>query len=111
MCAAQGKLPNQRGHELHFATPPKALDLAWYRDPTLTGEWWGMDHKSTFAVSDVFFAEVAILTHVCANAGEALFAIERGETFVCDLDMRSYWELASALEGGHALPPGHAVER
>ena len=57
LCAVQGKLPHQRGADLHFATVPRDLSMAGYRDPGQTGSWWMEPHWQTFAVSDVFYAE------------------------------------------------------
>lgn len=98
VCAVTGRLPGQRGKQLHFATAPKALDAAVYRDPSLSDEWWMEPHDQTFSVGDVFFAEVAIIHRVCANR-ERLLQLERGEIFECEFDQRGFDSLVASLTG------------
>ena len=84
LCAVQGKLPHQKGKELHFASAPKDVDWNVWDDPARGDAWWPEPHESSFAVSDVFFVELALLNALCKNADE-LFRVEVGETFVCEL--------------------------
>ena len=106
MCALQGLLPGQRRSsgrgQLHFATAPRDLDWRVWDNPALGAAWWMDPHDRTFAVSDVYFAEVAILSTVCRNHGSSvgeLFGVGRGELFLCDLDRQRYRELAELLAG------------
>jgi hypothetical protein len=97
-CATKGKLPGQRGREMHFALAPR--DLSWwgYEDPGSTGSWWMEPRGQTFAVSDVYYAEVAILNRLCGNA-QSLFGVGRGATFECDEDADGLPELRRLLVG------------
>lgn len=102
LCAVRGLLPKQRGRQLHFASAPRDLDFAGYRDPSLTGSWWMEPHDWHFAVSDVYFVEIAILTTICRNA-DRIFEVGVGDVMTCDLDMAAYWRLADALRSGQPL--------
>ena len=97
---------------MHFALAPKDLDLGEWADQGRTDTWWQEPHDSHFAVSDVFFAEVAILGWICSNANE-LFAVGRGEAFECTLDESRFRELQRTLlgEGAAAVtePPSAAT--
>jgi len=95
-CAAMGRLPGQRRKELHFATPPNALDERQYDDPALTSEWRPFESAANYAVSDVFFAEVCLLSKLCANR-DALFRTGRGDVFTCDFDRSGFIDLANDL--------------
>ena len=75
---------------------PSQLKLAHYLNPALTGEWWADPHESTFAVSDVYFAEVAILAQICENT-DTLFTVARGEPWRCEVSAERYRSLADAL--------------
>jgi hypothetical protein len=97
-CATRGRLPGQRGRELHFASAPRDLDWAGYEDAGRTGSWWMEPHWQTFAVSDVFFAEVAMLNLLCANSQD-LFGVGVGDTFTCDVDPEGLPELRRLLVG------------
>ena len=97
-CAARGWLPGQRGREMHFATAPRDLDWGGYDDPSRTGSWWMEPHWNTFAVSDVFFAELAILNIICANSAD-LFAVGVGESFACEEDAEGFAPLRALLIG------------
>ena len=55
-------------------------------------------HWQHYAVSDVFYGEVCVLSSICRNAWQ-LFSVGRGEPFVCDFDEAGYRELAAALQG------------
>lgn len=96
-CAALGKLPGQGGKVIRFATAPKALELKEWEHPN---SWpcYGDCSAGVYAVGDVFFAEIAVFSHLCRNAGE-LLQLERGETFACDFDPAQYHLLARHLRG------------
>ena len=83
LCALQGKLPGQGSRHVSFATPPAALRLEWWEQPSThptfpcSGTWC---NPSGFTVGDVYFAEVATAFALCANRA-ALFALKAGELF------------------------------
>ena len=60
--------------------------------------WWNEPHWQHYAVSDVFFGEVCVLSTICKNAWQ-LFSVRRGEDFVCDYDEDGYRELVAGLLG------------
>ena len=97
-CAAKGSLPGQRGREMRFATAPRDLDWGGYRDPSRTGSWWMEPHDRTFAVSDVYYVEVAILNRICTNSAD-LFRVTRGEVFTCEEDVEGLGEIRRLLVG------------
>ena len=72
------------------------LDFAAYANPTLSGSWWPSPHESHFAVSDVFFAEVAILSRICLNM-DALFTVGRADIFRCNLDRTRFFQLTALI--------------
>ena len=90
---------------MHFATPPASLSQAQWDDPlccTPPGQappWWETPHETHFAVSDVYFAELAILSRICAN-GDAIFAIASSDQiFDCQFDGDQVERLARELLG------------
>ena len=60
------------------------------------GSWWTEPHSSHYAVSDVYFAEVIILSTICANSWR-LFSVSRGEAFECEWSAQGYHTLVAAL--------------
>jgi hypothetical protein len=115
VCAARGRLPQQRGKQLHFATPPYSLTVDLYHDTALAYRvahtYWPEPHARHFAATDVLFAQIAILNLLCANRNE-LFRIGRGQPFSCDLEPTRLDTLGEALVGGRGavewpmpLPP------
>ena len=52
----------------------------------------------TYAISDVYFAEVCVVSHVCRNRAR-LFSLEVGELFECDIDEGAFRELRELLSG------------
>ena len=84
-CALQGLLPGQKSPLMKFAHAPRDLDTRDYEDPSRTGSWWLDPHDTHYAVSDVFFAEVCMLSSMCSNR-EELFTIGRGDDFTCAFD-------------------------
>ena len=101
LCAITGKLPGQESPKISFATAPKDLKLEWWTDPGRThptypcrGDWCD---PNGFSVGDVYFAEVAVTSTICRNRG-ALFDLEVGELFECDLDREAYARMAAALQ-------------
>ena len=74
----------------HFSIAPKDLSMNTFEHPPkLVGD---------YAISDVYFIEVCVISHVCRNRAE-LFKLEVGQLFECDFDDRAYLELHSLLRG------------
>ncbi|KAL1511837.1 hypothetical protein AB1Y20_005122 [Prymnesium parvum] len=96
-CAILGKLPGQGGRLIRFASAPKELELKEWETPS---SWpcYGKCPSDTYAVGNVFFAEVAMFTFLCRNAQE-IMSLEVGETFACDFDRGRYYLFASHLLG------------
>ena len=81
-------LPGQRGKTLQFSIAPKDLDVHIFEDPGSCVGGCG----SGYAISDVYFAEVCVVSHVCHNRDE-LFTLGYGDHFECDLDEGAFSEL------------------
>ena len=97
LCAVRGLLPGQgSGNKIHFAKAPRQLDTRDMEDPGRTGGWWLEPHWQHYAVSDVFFAEVCLLSMLCRNSWQ-LFTVWRGQMFECDFDEAGYAQLTRAL--------------
>ena len=95
-CAVQGRLPGQGSAGIRFAKPPKDLDTREFDNPSLAGSWWTEPHWQHYAVSDVFFGEVCILSTICKNSWQ-LFTVRRGERFDCDYYDAGYQTLVAGL--------------
>ena len=63
---------------------------------------WSAFSLPTFAASDVFYAQVAILNLVCENRAY-LFQLDGGEAFQCRLDYERLEDLRVALLGGREV--------
>ena len=112
MCAAQGKLPGQNSHGIHFAVPPQTLSMApsegvfgtysGFGDAPCQMPWVG------FANDDIYYLEVCLFSQVtvCSNR-EKLFELTPMDSFVCGLDSEGLRELQELLLAGAAssLPP------
>ena len=87
---------------IRFARAPMTLDTRDMDNPariTSSGDsWWSEPHWQHYAVSDVYFGEVCVLSALCRNAWQ-LFSVNRGEDFVCDYDEAGYRDLVAALVG------------
>jgi len=111
-CAVQGRLPGQSSNAVRFAKPPKELDTRWLDNPDLvTGppgdRWWFEPHYNHYAVSDIFFGEVCVLSTICHNSWK-LFTVERGEQFMCDFDVDGFRRLAAMLLGRGSISANQA---
>ena len=51
-----------------------------------------------YAIPDVYFAEVCVISHACRNRRE-LFRLDVGTLFECDFDERAFLELRTLLRG------------
>ena len=58
--------------------------------------WWFEPHHSHYAVSDVYFGEICVISSICRNSWQ-LFSVARGEAFHCDFDEAGYHAVAAAL--------------
>ena len=99
MCALQGKLPGQGSKQIAFATAPKDLQAQWWEEPSSHPTWpcnGNICDPHGFTVGDVFFAEVMVAYTVCANRG-ALFNLNAGELFECQVDENAYSDLAEKI--------------
>lgn len=102
VCAVRGLLPGQaNATSLRFAKPPRELDTREMDNPSLIttpgDSWWNEPHWQFYAVSDVFFGEVCVLSALCRNSWQ-LFSVGRGEDFECDYNEAGYRELVTALK-------------
>ena len=118
-CAIQGALPGQRskrqpgatqlansvgvrghGGKMMFSIKPSSLSLYGFEHPS-EGCFSGPNGEcgpKTYAVSDVYYAEICVLSSVCRN-GEQLFRLSVGELFECDFDPAKFIGLRSLLRG------------
>ena len=96
LCAARGWLPGQNNAGIYFAKAPRDLDTRDLDDPSRTGSWWQEPHYNHYAVSDVFFGEVVLLSTLCKNSWQ-LFTVRRGERFDCDYYDAGYQTLVAGL--------------
>lgn len=97
VCALRGLLPGQGGRRVHFATAPKELDPLMWEHPT---DWPCGDTgcgEGQYATSAVFFAEVCVMRKLCRNS-DAIFKLEVGQTFECDLSSDALGELRRLLQ-------------
>jgi hypothetical protein len=127
-CAIQGALPGQRSPPQHgapqpagpsslqlpvpsggeatrgkmmFSIRPSSLSLRGFEHPS-EGCFNGPNGQcgpTTYAVSDVYYAEICVLSAVCRN-GEQLFRLGVGELFECDFDPSKFLGLRTLLRGG-----------
>ena len=107
VCAASGQLPSQGGSEMSFALAPKDLDTRDFADPSRTREYWQAPYDKTYAVSDVFFAEVCVLSRICVNTDQ-LFSLVIGEKFACEFDSGGYNALALMLRSSPNVVHGRS---
>ena len=112
-CAIQGALPGQRGKpqqdaaagvvggKMMFSIKPSSLSLYGFEHPS-EGCFSGPNGQcgpKTYAVSDVYYAEICVLSTVCRN-GEQLFRLGVGELFECEFDPAKFLGLRTMLMGG-----------
>ena len=92
VCAIQGRLHGQENGKMHFSIAPKDLDVGIFDSPeSCIG---GCD--GGYAISDVYFAEICVLSHICKNRAE-LFLADVGTIFECDFDEQRFLELRTLL--------------
>ena len=96
-CAMKGLLHGQRNRQMRFSIAPKNLDVNTFRNPPQCEN--DRNHCAhTYAISDVYYAEVCVVSHVCRNRAR-LFSLEVGELFECDIDEGAFRELRELLSG------------
>jgi hypothetical protein len=93
-CAMKGLLPGQDRRMMQFSIAPKDLDAGLFESP----EYCVGDCSYNYAISDVYFAEVCVTSHVCKNR-EELFNLEVGTLFECEFDEHAFLELRELLKG------------
>ena len=57
------------------------------------------DCGNGYAVSDVYYTEVCVMSHICRNR-DALFKLRVGELFECDFDEAAFLGLRNILGSG-----------
>lgn len=94
-CAAKGLLHGQGSkRQMRFSIAPKDLDVRLFDNPPKGCVNGGCDRG--YAVSDVYYAEICVLSHICSNR-DALFKLNVGDLFVCSLDESAYRGLQQLL--------------
>ena len=87
----------QRNRQMRFSIAPKNLDVNTFRNPPQCDN--DRNHCAhTYPISDVYYAEVCVVSHVCRNRAR-LFSLEVGELFECDIDESAFRELRELLSG------------
>ena len=92
---------------MHFSIAPKDLDVAHFLGRPASDTESGPSASSAsssvrsgvalrYEVSDVYYAEVCVLNHVCRNRRK-LFSLKVGALFECQLDEAAFEELQTIL--------------
>ena len=93
MCAARGKLPGQNGtNAIRLATAPKRVAMdEWGAHPIGSCRSYapvaGCTRGKSYASSDIFYAQVCLLSAICKNF-YGLYTLSEGEDFHCELSDR-----------------------
>jgi hypothetical protein len=105
MCAVLGRLNHQGARVIKFAVAPNTLSLdpahgvfgtcRGFTDAPCKMPWIG------FANDDIYYLEVCLFSQVCANRDE-LFALAKGQDFVCRVDEPAFRELQVWLIDGES---------
>ena len=96
-CAIKGLLHGQGSRQMRFSIAPAALDTHLFHNPPkgcVNG-----DCGNGYAVSDVYYTEVCVMSHICRNR-DALFKLRVGELFECDFDEAAFLGLRNILGSG-----------
>jgi len=105
MCAAKGFLFKQASRQIKFAHAPKDVWMdGWPPFDQCHGytDTGGCDRWTQFANDDIFPLEVCLFSQVCKN-DDALFTLEAGEPFVCEIDVPGFRYLQSMLMAGPSI--------
>ena len=78
---------------MQFSIAPRELNLDVFNNPQ---QCVGSSCQTSYAISDVYFAEVCVINHVCKNKAE-LFALDVGSPFQCEFDAHAFLQLQSFL--------------
>ena len=109
VCAAKGALPGQGGKPtIRFAYRPGALDAVKSEHPlgSCTGYHPKGCYENGYASSDIFYMESCVYSLMCKNR-DALWHVEQGQDWQCDMDWGGYQKLRDALlHRGWAAPKG-----
>ncbi|KAL1499397.1 hypothetical protein AB1Y20_011603 [Prymnesium parvum] len=96
LCATLGRLHNQGDGQIHFALPPKELDLDLFLRKRQPPNSQGWTCCGSFAENDIYYLEVCTLSEMCANSDE-LFSVGVGDPFYCKFDPQKYKAMQLAL--------------
>ena len=103
LCAALGELPGQNTRVIEFARAPKAVSMSgWPRFGTCSGYTnaaCDVQHGVGFANDDIYYLEACLFSQVCSN-NEELFAVEKGQDFICEVNKAGIIELQGWLTTG-----------
>ena len=91
VCAAQGRLPNQRRNDLVLASAPTTL-LSLRHDVA------HMTDAQSFSGNLVYHHEVLLLAYICDNGADLLRINTKG-AFQCAFNRTRYDRLAQELKG------------
>ena len=86
--------------KLMFSIRPSSLSLQGFENPTegCFSDPNGKCGPTTYAVSDVYVAEICVLSHICRN-NEELFRMRVGEIFECEFEAAKFMGLRTLLRG------------
>ena len=108
-CALTGQLRGQGSPIVQFAIAPKDIDaqVLGGQSPSRAGGFLNFmrnlygavtDSLGIVDVSDVFYAEVCLTSHLCRNRDE-LFSLGVGVPFECDYNKSAFFELQTLMAG------------
>lgn len=100
VCAARGLLPGQGNRNIRFAFRPGLLVPEYIG--SCTGYHPAGCGNEGYASYDIFYLEVCMFSTMCSN-GDALFDLQVGQTWQCNLDHRRFIQLRDWVLG--ALRP------
>ena len=104
MCAVRGLLNWQGDGSIAFARAPKTMWLDGYPPFGHCSGWTDApcNDQIGFANDDIFYLEVCLFSQVCKN-NAAMFQLEVGENFFCDLDVDGFNNLKRILLEGPGI--------
>jgi len=95
-CAARGLLPGQGNRNIRFAFRPNELR------PEYIGSCTGYHPSGCgfdgYASYDIFFLEACMFSTICSN-GHAIFDLQAGQTWQCNLDRSRFNQLRDWMLG------------
>ena len=93
-----GLLRGQAGKKIRFARAPNTLNFNGGPSFGVCSGWTNKrcNTRTRFANDDIYFLEICFYNQICSN-GDALFQLQVGEDFECDLDDRRFRALQQQL--------------